>query len=450
MLYPDEIKKIREGTWELDCSNMILSNNSSKEAYEGPGYIKCTSDGQIYFKMYSKNLLRPGQGLRWWTKRSEAGKLISKEQCFKLSATDTQGRIWQAEFILPENSGFVGPENNVISGLIPYELKYSYKTPDIFVKADLGIRFFHTVDRYIPCNTITKSSSLNVAKFSSCNCDFTISKKDEILVLGVTSHTKNLPNNIEYRAVEALQFVLAHPLNWTILEKNEEGIETIIIRKTSKETPKCNLNVPICHVVPKDSHTWKLYDKYLSHILNYNGKTNWHPLSIFIHRVLIGSAAYPETFALEATVAVEGLLRTEFESLAVPEDKFLQSLSEARNHINASSLKNELKLRVCGAINAMKRASATDKLRLLVESRVISEKEYKAWKELRNSSAHPIEPASLDLQKLLDLCDTVITLFYKLIFHLIGYEGKYIDYGTYGYPLKDFPSTEKQADPPQN
>jgi len=457
MLYPDEIKKIREGTWELDCSNILLTNDSSgNETYEGSGYIKCTPDGQIHFKMYSRNPFKPGQELQWWAECSKAGQLISDKYYFKLSATDTQGKTWQADYILPNRSGYAGSENNVISGSVPHELKHSNKTPYVLANATLGIMIFHAVNRYIPCDIITKSMSLigddedsaaeswavNIAKFSSCDCNFTTSKKDEILTLGITSSTENLPSNIEYRAIEALQFVLAHPLEWTILEKNEEGVETIIIKRTPKEMPKFRINEPVHHVVPKDSHTWKLFDKYLSYILNYNGGTNWHPLSIFIHRVIVASAAYPETFALEVAVAVEGVLLTEFKSLASPNDTFLQNLDKVYNYINGALFDEDFKQRIYKALDAMKNVSATDKLRLLVESKVISEKEYKAWKELRNSSAHPTQPAFIDLQKLLDLCDIVVTLFYKLIFHLISYEGKYKDYGAYGYPLKDFPTTE--------
>ncbi len=33
----------------------------------------------------------------------------------------------------------------------------------------------------------------------------------------------------------------------------------------------------------------------------------------------------------------------------------------------------------------------------------------------------------------------VVTLFYQLIFNLIGYTGQHTDYGTRGYPLKVYP-----------
>lgn len=452
MLTPNEIKQISEGTWELDCFKMRLSRNSSDdEIYEGPGYIKCTFDGQINFKLYSQNPLKPGQGLQWWSERSsKSGQLISDEYYFKLSAVDTKGRTWEADGILPEHSGYMRAENNVISGLISYELKHSNKTKFVLANATIGIKFFHALNRYIPCNTITKSGhavgendiktnswSVNVAKFSSCGCDFTINKEKN-LTLAITSHDRKLPNKIEYRALETLQFVLAHPLNYTILEKNEEGVETVIIRRTPKETFKVKINEPVRHINPKDSHIWRLYDKYLSYILSFSEKTNWHPLSIFIHRVLMASIGYHETLALELAVGVEGILITELNQLCKPEKEFLSELDCAREITNESTLNETLKRRIIGAINSMKWTSPTDKLRFLVKMEVITKEEYLAWKHLRNSLTHPNKPYFAKLQKGLNLCDRVTTLFYKLIFYIIGYKGKYTDYSTYGYPLKDF------------
>ena len=42
-------------------------------------------------------------------------------------------------------------------------------------------------------------------------------------------------------------------------------------------------------------------------------------------------------------------------------------------------------------------------------------------------------------QTALDMVNKTIVLMYKIIFQVIGYEGKFTDYGTVGYPLKDYP-----------
>jgi hypothetical protein len=316
--------------------------------------------------------------------------------------------------------------------------------------------FFHFVDRYIPSNIVTKTGIAieeqnltanpwgpNIAKFSSCDCNFTISqgRKDGTINLSIESNREKFPEGIEHKAVETLQFVLAHPLNWTVLERNENGVETVIINGQTKKELTYRIHMPVYVLADrKGEYLWKLFDKYLSYILKYKGQIFWHPMSIFIYRVILSSAVYRETFALETAVAIEGLLLTEFEKLASPTTEFVTKLSKASKVINTTSeVDDTLKLRICNAINDMRKPSATDKLRALVKSGIIKKKEYKTWKELRNKSTHPTQPAFVELQKLLDLCDVVMTLFYKLIFHIIGYEGKHLDYGTDDYPLKDFP-----------
>jgi hypothetical protein len=237
---------------------------------------------------------------------------------------------------------------------------------------------------------------------------------------------------------------LAHPLDWTVLEQNENGVETVIIRRQTKPELTYRIPVPVYVFDRKGEYLWKLFDKYLSYILKYKGKTIWYPMSIFIHRIILSSAVYIETFALETAVAIEGLLLTEFEKLASPTAEFVTELSKASEIINTTSeIDDTLKLRICSAIADMKKSRATDKLRALVKSEIIEKKEYEAWKKLRNESTHPTRPAFVELQNLLDLSNIMITLFYKLIFLIIGYEGKYMNYGIDGYPLKDFPPVEK-------
>ena len=69
-----------------------------------------------------------------------------------------------------------------------------------------------------------------------------------------------------------------------------------------------------------------------------------------------------------------------------------------------------------------------------------------AWSKLRNKHVHPTNRDLQDMtnateynQTALDMVNKTIVLMYKIIFQVIGYEGKFTDYGTVGYPLKDYP-----------
>ncbi len=50
---------------------------------------------------------------------------------------------------------------------------------------------------------------------------------------------------------------------------------------------------------------------------------------------------------------------------------------------------------------------------------------------------------SLPLQEFLELSNKVLILFYHLIFFAIGYQGKYTDYSTIGWPVKDYKVTSQ-------
>jgi hypothetical protein len=44
-----------------------------------------------------------------------------------------------------------------------------------------------------------------------------------------------------------------------------------------------------------------------------------------------------------------------------------------------------------------------------------------------------------NLQSFIDQTARVKVLFLQLIFHLVGYAGKYTDWGARGWPLVDYP-----------
>src|SRR5262249_14528189 len=70
------------------------------------------------------------------------------------------------------------------------------------------------------------------------------------------------------------------------------------------------------------------------------------------------------------------------------------------------------------------------------KDKVIYEEHIKAWDKLRNKLAHGVTPGSVEIQKVLDLCNKVTVLMYHLIFRGCGYEGSYEDYSTHGFPRR--------------
>jgi hypothetical protein len=102
---------------------------------------------------------------------------------------------------------------------------------------------------------------------------------------------------------------------------------------------------------------------------------------------------------------------------------------------------SDLKERIKGSVEQLKQSRAGDKMMVLAKRGAITAEGAKAWQELRNISVHAYQHPSSHLRKTLG---TVRTLFYELVFCAIGYRGYYHDYGTPGWPLRQYPPPKKE------
>ena len=62
----------------------------------------------------------------------------------------------------------------------------------------------------------------------------------------------------------------------------------------------------------------------------------------------------------------------------------------------------------------------------------------KDWDQLRNKYAHGGHLREEYLQQALDIKDSVLVLFYHLIFFAIGYRGKFADYSKTDWPIQEY------------
>lgn len=449
MLQPDDIRELQNGIWELDCPKMFLRRMSEKDpdTYEGGGYIKRNQDGTLQFKLFDpekvidfKNFFRP---------RGVAGKFIESSEFYELTAIDHKGRTWKSDRIIPETKSSATAKGTVAYAEIGM-LNCTIQKNDSrrHSHAMLELYFFDTFE--IPGNTATEINTSvggkprrqktirNVAQFKSCGCDFEVRKEEMGAVLEITSD-HSFPSNIEIRALEALQFVIGRPLECAIIQKIDDDLETISIRKVIPIMTLPKIGAPIN---PKDlqniSSVWNLYDKYLNFIISYEDKERYHSLSVFIIQVLKGSEASIDPMMLTLGIAVEGVLNEVFSHLKNLSGEELAELQKTKKIIAESKISGRNKDRIQGMLNSWNKHNAKAVLYLLKEKGIILEEEVKAWNDIRHPMAHAILPDTNDLQKLFDSCKVCTVLFYKLIFYAVGYRGIYTDYSSDNYPTKNF------------
>ena len=463
-LYPyiaiDELKHMKNGDFLLDCSEIELKSHSleSPDKYFGPGYIKQTKDGILVFKLYSSD--KTGQMDAFNSlARDRAGRVIPHEEYFKLTACDTHGREWICERILPNWD--LGPNGLIITGEVNH-ITVTLENCGNPEKKQIKLLSFDKID--IPANTHSesrdivagdekKSWNLNVAKFKSDDLSFCLTNKSDELEL-LIEYEKDWPAQlIETRAHEALLFVLGKSINWSVVERVGGKYVTVkVLQRPSR--PDFEFFPPIN--TPSIDHTgysWKLFDRYFQHIIK-DKREGWHPLSERVYSIIDATKISFLTGCLLLCISIEWMLDIEFPDLAQSSSiyidflhefkKMVKEWKEERSHDFTDVCKEKKELekltdRILGVLGLIKNSRPKDKLEALVKSAAIKKEHMNVWIDVRPKLSHGAYLREIESQVLVDYYFKLITLFYNLIFHKIGYSGSYSNYSKEGFHIEGYP-----------
>ncbi len=448
MSWSDTLGDLQKGIYQLDCPRMTLQNRLNSDCvFIGAGYVRQNHERKLEFKLYCQ-FVKENHKFLFFGKSAKSGELVPENEYYILKCIDGFNREWISYWVNPSFDVGVGV---VFSGDLR-ELVHIKDRERPMLKQDyLILRIFGEIK--VPFNHQTESISKiadkefktinwNIARFSSSNYNFTISLKDGWTLIKIEGNPGvSFPKNIELRAIEALEFVLAHSLWWSVMEKYTCGtLETKSIRTHFFEFNEPRIGPPI-DFRNKDSTgcIWSLFDKYFSYIIDKQENEKLHPISEQLNLIREASQGPIIAEALALSIAVEAILKSEFVDLCKPSDALRTGVNSACKHFDDWSGTDELKNRLKGSLNSILNSNPQNAMKFLIDNNVITKKQMDAWKKLRNSMAHGVQPNDAKLQEFLTLCDTVCVLLYHIIFYAIGYEGKYTDYSVFGWPIEDFP-----------
>lgn len=442
-----EIDSLQTRTFMLDFPIMQLKQEgvSNPIIYSGPGSVIQTSNGELQFKLYHCG--RVDLSATFLDLKIELGGTVPDDQFFSLKATDSMAREWTSKRIMPSKAECASGSAIIVTGTLP-SLQNTKTTLGEFQSAYLKLRF--PKGAQIPYNTrsstvttvngerLLEDSNVNAANFSAGGFDFTLWDDDHWLLVEVQSNDKELPSYFDIRVCESLQFVLSKTLQWSVLEKETNNTITTIIRPHNLHEFESRKLPPLQYSrIADKGEVWKLFEKYLVHILPLN-ENRLHHLSGYIRAAIAASSDSLETEALITSVKIEGILREEFRDISAPKEKDRKEIDTANDLIEKSNLDPRIKRRIGGAIGAMKRARPDDKLRMMVEKGLIDDKLFQAWDKIRNSSAHGFGFNIEDIEKHSQQNHSVSLLFNLLIFLSIDYTGVYTDYSSICWPIKTY------------
>ena len=376
--------------------------------------------------------------------------MIPHEDYYILTAYDNSGRKWSSRCLSPSKNPCSGNLGAVLFSdldLIECSLKIPSQQKENLTW--LKFRIFENIR--IPCNAATeieikrkgKPSGGNVSRdyveFSLDDYKFELNSKNNILDFTISKESELLPKYLESRSIEALRFVIARPCDWNTMEIcRGKTNKKILIRKTKNKTLKYVIYPPIDLSLKNTDSVWKLFCSFFIFILQYKNPKKLHPISALLQNIILSSTGAIEARILSLVIAIEKILKMYYGKVGAISENEKKDIDFAINCIKDSAIDSRTKKRIVGAVGTWYKASAKTLILKLVQDGLITNDEFDSWDKARNQLAHGEFLKYTDLQYLVDIHSKVLTMFYKLIFNVIRYRGPYVDYGTKGWPIKDF------------
>ena len=464
-LSDDEVEQIKLGSWRLDCPRMLLRSrgNSPKRTYSGPGYVFQPAPGVLSFHLYAyrgQSALRSG-----WLDLARTGETLPEEAYFDLEVTDVTGRRWASKRLIPASIDRTAMGKVIVDGQLTTLSTKAVLSRTLKVKGhSVDIRAFQHLELPWNAGTVRRSSTARGRRrskaFSRDAWAFRCQGLDVLIVQGadrmsmeVYSERNRLPPRIERHLLEALEFIVGHAVHCQAVRiRRSHTVETTVfamrgdLRTARWQPPLVQqwVSVPGTNRITSRHHR-RLFERFLVHAISCGGRV--HSVSGQLAAIREASTArYIDAYALTMTVAVESLA---FSDVPVrvrrPPVRQIESLLSWIRDWGGSE---ELKVRALGAVANLGQTRAGDILRNLVRNAVITKQQYEAWQKLRNRSTHGYQLLRGNPNQLRELLPIVQVMFYRMVFHAIGYRGPYTDYSSPDWPIRQYPGTLEV--PPNN
>jgi hypothetical protein len=430
-------------TFKLECSNITLTRTGQRPLeFHGPGELWQNENGVLQFKIFVQE--NCSQITEQLFPIAQQGQIIEPHDFFQLQAISNTGigntgTIWHATKILPDYRG--GMERGTIYGFVA-QLE---SLPSLPFNTSDHVQFLLKGLLEFPCNATTSTStylndrkigqfsSFNAAIIKRANYSLEIYPKESHTVINFISIASSFSDLIYLRIWESLQFCLSTQIVPLVINSRINNHHLIRLMSPRNLYGSCRLPPPLLFQHPLGQNVWNIFNSYFTYIQNYS-TPQWHPISLQHKDALESSAASLKAEALSLAVAIEGLVKICYSGTDNVPEECLRGIDTALSLIHSSSeIPSDLKSRIVGALNAMKRIRNSDIIRSYVKGHGMSPDIFKAWNKLRNIFVHGENTNELSKEKLLRQRNQIVFLFYSMILTAIGYTGERTDYSTNGW-----------------
>lgn len=452
------IAQFSGGKFHIDCPHIEVRQRGkeSKFYFSGPGYIYLDGD-IIKLKMYSQGetscRLTISEKLTIdFPSASAAGRIIPEDHYYDLVAKDVNDRRWSSEYIRIHVNFSMADDSAIATGqLRSVSLE---REMDPRVRGQSLSLYFQNKPDY-PSNVMTKkevkvgdfrtqsSSSWNAVEVGVGGIKHYIESTEYGLTVCTTCPLEILHKNLHARISEALSFAFGEEFRPFAIRTVMASGDTLRLMSGEKHIPRPSYP-PFRDRYNHDMSVWNLFMSYLNFCMPYQGD-GLHPISSHVFGAIRAQGASLDAYALSLALAVEGVAKIELGSLTLADATFVAEIDKLSSLIESSDASDRLKDRAKGALEAMKRPRAEDRLKAAAGKGIIDGKLVPVWKNLRNAHAHADIIDFGKAQSVLDKCGAARTLLNQIVFHVINYSGPYTNYSVTGWPTEHYESAARSV-----
>ena len=427
--------EIENKALDINCISMTLiqCNEECSMVFTGTGFIKQNSEGILSFRLlYDGRQEESIQTKLAFRNSLSAGSIIPEEHFFDLEATDIHGNKWYSEKI------YLNVDINVShnTGVISSDLDSLRLEKPAKEKEDASFSIACLGDYRIPYSVMRPygngGSRLCETNIELDGVSVNVVNEDKVLYISVSSCDVSRQKCFETSIIQSLGILLGKrlPVLYVVRDQNgkkETEIKSdIYIRDGTLESP-----IHIYHPVRKfdfDSFLQSYCKKYIAGEID--------SLYGFWYKLFNVSNSVLEASTLSCGVAIEGIIRSYYEDRFPVTSAELEAISEAKSPLKKLEINQEVKSKLQSSLGNFKTKSPKRVMFEICEEIGVADTLVKDWSEMRNKSAHA---SDVDLNKsefevALLRYKRCLYFFYRLMFDIIEYRGKCIDYSADNLP----------------
>ncbi len=425
MLRPGEEARILDGSWELNFWQIALTPlGGGAPVFEGPGLVNYSADGCLKLKLFCTNDVALWELVLSHLSLSP-GRLVPESSRYGLLAVDEHDRQWVADRVYARAQSTRGP---VMCDLVSLTCITSSNAPPsarLVLPEPVRIPRRHSPLSSHEARKSDQEEASRVATFPIGGGTATVRGTQTSLTVDVVSDQAELHSSIALLIGDSLQFVMARPMRWVIIESCVGSERRVEVRSREADSKKGRRLPPVDVNDENADAVWDMCAAYSAYVADKTGP-NRHPMSVRVCDILDSATGSIDAHALTLGVAVESVLHSEFETVVARDERVRTELQKVRKAVEAIDLDETLRSRVLSSIGRLSEISAVDRARGLAAAGAIATTQVKDWGDLRHRFAHG--STDVDRQTLVNLVFSVTVLFNHLVFAAIGYYGKYTDY----------------------